>query len=94
MIRNEEEFKLVREQLSRAEGALLALRNDILAVHQERFALMGESYVEMIRQLREQLDEYLGIPVIDAWAREQEPNANLPLDLGTTTGNVPPVTSK
>jgi hypothetical protein len=94
MIRNEEEFKLVREQLGRAEGALLALRNDILPVHKERFALMGESYVEMIRQLRTELDEYLGVPVIDAWAREHEPSANLPLDLGTTTGNTPPVSSK
>jgi hypothetical protein len=94
MIRNDEEFKLVREQLGRAEGALLALRNDILPVHKERFALMGESYVAMIRLLREQLDEYLGVPVIDAWAREQESTTSLPLDLGTTAGNSPSVTSK
>lgn len=61
MIQNDQQLALVREQLARAEKALKAISDEVRPVNESRFSLMAESYVEVIRQLRGEIDEYLGL---------------------------------
>lgn len=61
MIRDDEQFNVVREQLVRAESALAALRRDVLPMNEKMYRVMSESYVETIIELRGQVDSYLGI---------------------------------
>lgn len=61
MIHNDEELNVVREQLQRAESALLSLRRDILPQNERLYRLMAESYVDTILELRGQVDAYLEI---------------------------------
>ena len=61
MIRNDEELKVVREQLARAESALDSLRRDVLPKNENTYRVMAESYVDTSLDLRGQVDEYLGI---------------------------------
>lgn len=58
------EIDLTREQLTRAEQALEAIRRDVWPVNEARFLLMAEGYVEQIQRLRAQIDAYLGIDTI------------------------------
>ena len=61
MIRNEKQLALVREQLDRAEKALKCLSDEVRPKSEVRFLLMAESYVEMIQQLRGEIETYLGM---------------------------------
>jgi hypothetical protein len=58
-IGNNEELKVVREQLIRAELALGSLRRDILPKNEKIYQVMSEPCIEMILKLRTQIDEYL-----------------------------------
>jgi DNA anti-recombination protein RmuC len=61
MIDTDQQLRLVQEQLSRAEAALASLRETVRTKSEERYRLMAEAYVEQIRTLRAEIDEYLGI---------------------------------
>lgn len=61
MIRNEEELKMTRKQLERVEAALAALRVRVHPLNPQRFGLMAEGFVYQIRNLRGEIDEYLGV---------------------------------
>lgn len=61
MIRNDEELKVVREQLSRAASALESLRRDVLPTNERMYRVMCESYVDTILELRGHVDTFLGI---------------------------------
>ncbi|MCY2978376.1 MAG: hypothetical protein NTU79_06890 [Planctomycetota bacterium] len=61
MIRTDEELKVVREQLSRAESALESLRRDVLPKNERMVRVMSESYVDTILELRGHVDTFLGI---------------------------------
>jgi hypothetical protein len=61
MIRSDDELNLVKQQLERAEAALLSLRRDVLPKSVARYNLMAESYVDQINELRSQIEDYLGI---------------------------------
>lgn len=65
MIETDEQLDIVREQLSRAEAALVSLRETVRPQSEERFRLMSEAYVEQILGLRAQVNEYLGISAVD-----------------------------
>jgi hypothetical protein len=69
MIQNDQELRIVQEQLARVERALASLRQDALPKNQRTFCTLAEADVEMIQQLRREIDDYLGIPVVLA-ARE------------------------
>lgn len=61
MIRDDEQLKVVRTQLSRVEAALESLRRDVLPKNETMYNIMAESYVDAILELRSLIDNYLGI---------------------------------
>ncbi len=61
MIRNPDELIVVQDQLGRLERALQSLRAEVLPHSEERYWLMAEMYVDTIRELRDQVDAYLGL---------------------------------
>lgn len=63
MIASVEEFEITREQLGRAERALISLRKTVLPKNEARFRLMAEAHIEEIRNLRAEIDQYLGLSV-------------------------------
>lgn len=64
MIKNDEQLCVVREQLGRVEEALRAIRRDIFPRNRQRFELMAEAYIDQIQDLRQQIDEYLGVNAV------------------------------
>jgi hypothetical protein len=64
MIRNNEELKIVREQLARAESALESLRNEVLPKNQQMYHVMAEPCLDTMIELRGQIDAYLGIATV------------------------------
>lgn len=64
MIRNNDELKIVREQLARAESALESLRKEVLPKSQQMYHVMAEPCVDTIVELRGQIDAYLGITTV------------------------------
>ena len=61
MIANARELELTRENLSHMEASVSELRDRVYPVSRDRFSLMAESYLEEIKKLRAQIDEYTGI---------------------------------
>jgi len=61
MIRNNDELAVVRQQLNRAEGALLAISREVKPQSEERYHLMAEPYLGQIREIRSQIDAYVGV---------------------------------
>jgi len=59
LIHNDEQLKVVREQLTRAESALASLRSDVRSTNEKIYQVMSESYVDTILELREQVDSYI-----------------------------------
>ncbi|MEY2724272.1 MAG: hypothetical protein RLZZ458_139 [Planctomycetota bacterium] len=64
MIRNNDELKIVREQLARAEAALESLRNDVLPKSRQMYQVMAEPCIDTIVELRGQIDTYLEIVTV------------------------------
>jgi hypothetical protein len=58
MIRNEEELKVVREQLARAESALEVIRREVFPMNPRMYAVMAEPYADTIQELRASIDAY------------------------------------
>ncbi len=56
MICNDEELKVMREQLGRAERALASLRSEI--TNERNFAVFSEAYVDQIAELKAEIDAY------------------------------------
>ena len=61
MIQNDEQLNETRVAIAHLESALAALKRDVLPVNQARFALMAEPAVDQIRELRAQVEEYVGM---------------------------------
>jgi len=61
MIQNEEQLNHTRAAISDLESAVASLKRDVLPVNLARFALMAEPAVDQIRELRAQVEEYVGI---------------------------------
>ncbi len=64
MIQSDEELAFVRGQLQRVEDALKAIRDGVRPANESRFLLMADSYVEMIHNLRSEIDAYLGLQAV------------------------------
>ncbi len=61
MIANDAQLVVVRRQLGLAEEALVLLRQDMYSKNPRNYAIFSESYIDMILQLRAEIDAYLGI---------------------------------
>ncbi len=64
MIKNDAELEVVRSQLGRVEAALDSLRRDVKPKNENMYALMAESYIDLLHALRADIDAYLGIVTI------------------------------
>ena len=64
MIKNDAELEVVRSQLGRVEAALDSLRRDVKPKNEKMYALMAESYIDLLHALRADIDAYLGIVTI------------------------------
>jgi hypothetical protein len=60
-LHNDRAFKITREQLVRIESALLSLRRRMLPEGRRQYEVFSEGYVDQINDLRQQIEEYLGI---------------------------------
>jgi hypothetical protein len=80
MIRNDEQLAVVREQLGRVERALDSLRADVEPKNPRNFAILAEAYVDQIRELNAEIQEYLQRPTA------LSPEASVPQ---AATGNQP-----
>ena len=61
MIQNDYQLKGTQEALAIMELALAHLRREKSSMHPSKYAVMAEGPIEHIRQLRRQIDEYLGL---------------------------------
>ncbi|HEY1376927.1 MAG TPA: hypothetical protein VGF55_09035 [Gemmataceae bacterium] len=61
MIENDDQLQRTREALSLAEAALAALHRRKADMDPAWFALMAEPVLDQIRQLRAQIDDYIGL---------------------------------
>jgi hypothetical protein len=61
MIQNDEQLSHTRAAITDLEAAVASLKRDVLPVNPERFALMAEPALDQIRDLRSQVDDYVGI---------------------------------
>jgi hypothetical protein len=64
MIQHEQQLKLTEEQLARLERALAGLKAEVYPKNSERFFLMAEAYVDAIRQLRREIDDFIGLTLL------------------------------
>lgn len=68
MIENDDQLNQTRQAINDLEAAMVALKRDVLPLNEERFAVMAEPVVDQIRELREQVEEYVGITAaIQVW---------------------------
>ena len=58
MICDEEELKVVREQLARIKHALASLRRELYPKNKRNFAVFSEAYVDQIAELQAEIDAY------------------------------------
>ena len=59
MIAVEDQLGQAIEQMGRMQRILESYRNEILTKHPRNFALVAEGPLEQLRQLQQQIDEYI-----------------------------------
>lgn len=62
MISNDDHLQRTRKALHHLEAALAALNREKSTIHPDRFAFMAEPIADHIRQLRSEIDEFIGMP--------------------------------
>lgn len=68
MIVNDEQLKQTRHAINTLESGLAALKRDVLPLNATRFALMAEPVIDQVRELRAQVEEYVGInAAMEGW---------------------------
>ncbi|MGH9767875.1 MAG: hypothetical protein ACREAB_10620 [Blastocatellia bacterium] len=68
MIENDDQLNQTRLAIADLESAMAALKRDVLPLSEERFAVMAEPIIDHIRELRRQVEEYVGITAaIQVW---------------------------
>ena len=84
MIENDEDFETTRDALRLLEEAVLFARKEYLPADPINYALFAERPIEMIRELRHKIDQYLGLEPPDSPApstAECESNVHLTHDV-------------
>ncbi len=76
MITNNEQLEQTRSALNHLETAIASLKRDVLPLNPSRFAIMAEPAVDHIKELRAQIDEYIGVNAavaeeVTVWMRLQ-----------------------
>jgi hypothetical protein len=61
MVRNQTDLEQTRHQLQGMEEAVAELMNQSDSMHPSQLSLLLEGPMEMVRRLRAEIDEYLGI---------------------------------
>jgi len=61
MIQNDEQLNQTRVAIAHLEAAVASLKREVLPLNPARFAIMAEPAVDQIRDLRSQVEEYVGI---------------------------------
>jgi hypothetical protein len=56
-----EGFEATQHALGCIESVLASLRHDLLPHNPQLYAVMSEGYIDDIRELRAEIDEYLGL---------------------------------
>jgi len=78
MIENDDQLNQTRGAIADLESAMAALKRDVLPLSAERFAVMSEPVIEHIRELRQQVEEYVGITAAtQVWQMRGEPPAEV-----------------
>ncbi|MET0461779.1 MAG: hypothetical protein ABW007_01440 [Chitinophagaceae bacterium] len=82
MIENEEQLQQTRLAIINLESALASLNREVLPINPQRFILMAEPVIDQIRELRQQVEEYIGLTSAisqeaDLWMRLQGPEIEL-----------------
>ena len=80
MIENDDQLNQTRLAIADLEAAMAVLKRDVLPLNAERFAVMAEPVVDHIRELRQQVEEYVGITAaIQVWQMRGNPPAEIGL---------------
>jgi hypothetical protein len=80
MIENDDQLNQTRLAINDLEAAMAALKRDVLPLNAERFAVMAEPIIDHIRELRRQVEEYVGITAaIQVWQMRDNPPAEIGL---------------
>ena len=80
MIENDYQLNQTRLAIADLESAMAALKRDVLPLNVERFVVMAEPVVEQIRELRREVEEYVGITLAtQAWQTYSNPSADVRL---------------
>jgi hypothetical protein len=61
MIQNDDQLNQIGLAVYDLKSAMAALKRIVVPLNAERFAVMGEPIVEHICELRQQMEEYVGI---------------------------------
>ena len=61
MIYTEEGLKETQEMVVEMEQALNRLRKEIKPFNEQQYSIMSQGLISQIRQMREEIEEYLGI---------------------------------
>jgi hypothetical protein len=78
MIENDDQLNQTRLAINDLESAMAALKRDVLPLSAERFVVMAEPIVEHIRELRQQVEEYVGITAAtQVWQMRGDPPAEI-----------------
>jgi hypothetical protein len=80
MIANDEQLKIVREQVKRLETALESLAQTVRPKGESQYRVLAEGYVDQLEVLRADIDDYLRsptdeMPTAGAAARTPAPHA-------------------
>lgn len=65
MIESIEQKKQAEEQIKKLESALVTLREKLLPNREKQFKAMASGYVNKIRELREEIDEFTGMAIFN-----------------------------
>jgi primosomal protein N'' len=61
MIYTEEGLQETQEMLTEMEQALNRLRREIKPFNEQQYSIMAQGLVSQIRQMRDEVDEYIGL---------------------------------
>lgn len=62
-IENDTQMRQVLEQITHMYGALVILRREVEPQNARQFAVMAEGLLNRLRELRAEVDAYVGIPI-------------------------------
>jgi hypothetical protein len=77
-IRNYDDLALTRQQLTRAENALVHLHKDVYAKNPRNYAIYAEGPIDMILQLRAEIDAFLHIAPAPPESQPSDDNGTAP----------------